>query len=384
MKLNSKKKIINLCNSKIGFTGNIGLRTSHIIDKLKTYKNYKTYSISRDILKRDKSTLTYGLFKNVPGILNYIRVNLFDNFNHKFYDVKIFEFFVLFYLKFIKIRSFDIVHLWEVSPKIIKYLMKRKCKIVLDVPMAPHGYRKKIANQFLLKYSKLADEKIISDEKFCYESVDVIITPSVFVKNEILEYGINPKKIKVIPFGVRVDNFKKKFNYLSEGINFCIAGALTYRKGMKYLLEAWESGLFKNDKLHLCGKIPLRIKKEINSMKHNYNIIMPGFVNTYEYFKKCDVYLFPSLMEGSSKSIYEAMNRSMPIICTKESGSIVDDKEEGLIIEKMNTQSIINKMLFFKEKKDEISKMGIKSKQKISKYTWELYSNKVIDIYNNF
>ena len=50
----------------------------------------------------------------------------------------------------------------------------------------------------------------------------------------------------------------------------------------------------------------------------------------------------------------------------------------------MNTQSIINKMLFFKEKKDEISKMGIKSKQKISKYTWELYSNKVIDIYNNF
>tara|TARA_B100002019_G_scaffold281407_1_gene285420 strand:- start:11932 stop:13086 length:1155 start_codon:yes stop_codon:yes gene_type:complete len=383
VKLIREKKIINLCNSKIGFTGNIGFRTSHIINELNSNKNYINYSISRDILNKNKRSFTYGLFKNIPSLLNYIRVNFFKNFNHKYYDILLFEFVVLFYLRFIKIKDFDIIHLWEISPKIIKFLLKRECKIVLDVPIAPHNYRNKIATQFSSKYSNSFDKKTINAEKFCYDSADVVIAPSKFVRNELLEYGINPNKIKIIPFGVKVDNYKKNFNYLSNSISFCIAGVLTYRKGIKYLLEAWESGLFKNDKLHLCGKIPPEIKKEIDSMNHNYNIIMPGFVDTYEYFKKCDVYVFPSLMEGSSKSIYEAMNRSMPIICTNESGSIILDNEEGFIIEKMNTQLLVDKMLFFRNNIDQISKMGLKSKQKISRFSWRLYSKKVIDVYNN-
>ena len=52
-------------------------------------------------------------------------------------------------------------------------------------------------------------------------------------------------------------------------------------------------------------------------------------------------------MEGSSKSIYEAMNRSLPIICTYESGSIVTDNKEGFIIEKMDSKSIIKKNVVF-------------------------------------
>jgi glycosyltransferase involved in cell wall biosynthesis len=377
-----KRKIINLCNSKIGVVGNIGLRTAFIINNLKAKQNISSFSISRGILNKSRQSYTYGVFKNIPSILNYIRVHFFKNFNHKYLDILIFDFFVLFYLRLIRPNKNDIIHLWEMSPKIIKYLNKKGCKIILDVPIAPHIYRQEIENQLYPKLSSNQNKVILESEKFCFNNVDLIIAPSLFVKNEILKYGIIESKLKVIPFGVDVDDYKKSFNSNKKGIDFCLAGVLNDRKGILFLLKAWEVGDFIEDRLHLCGRITPEIKSKIDSMKHNKNIIIPGFIDTSEYFKNCDVYVFPSLMEGSSKSIYEAMNRSMPIICTYESGSVIKDREHGFIIEKMNANDILVKMSIFKENKTLIEKMGSKSKVHVSEFSWQNYATNVISIYN--
>lgn len=380
--MTKKRKIINLCNSKIGVVGNIGLRTAYIIKNLKSKQNISSFSISRGILDKSRQSYTYGIFKNVPSILNYIRVNFFKNFNHKYFDILIFDFFVLLFLRFIKPNKNDVIHLWEMSPKIIKYLNKKGSKIILDVPIAPHIYRQEIQNQLHPKLSSNQNKAILESEKFCFNNVDLIIAPSLFVKNEILKYGISEDKLKVIPFGVNVDDYKKKFNSNKKGIDFCFAGVLNDRKGISFLLKAWEIGDFSEDRLHLCGRITPEIKSKIDSMERNENIIIPGFIDTSEYFKNCDVYVFPSLMEGSSKSIYEAMNRSMPIVCTYESGSIIKDSEHGYIIKKMNYNDILIKMSLFKNNKPLIEKMGLKSKVYVSEFSWQNYASKIISIYN--
>ena len=48
--MTKKRKIINLCNSKIGVVGNIGLRTAFIINNLKAKQNISSFSISRGII----------------------------------------------------------------------------------------------------------------------------------------------------------------------------------------------------------------------------------------------------------------------------------------------------------------------------------------------
>jgi len=379
---NNSIKVVNICNSKIGYQGNIGIRTAHILRNLKHKDNIISFSISRSILKKNKKSFTYGVLKNIPSLLNSFRVYIFQNFNSKYYDVLLFELFVLFYLKFIALQEGDIIHIWEVSPRIIKYLKKKKCKIILDVPIAPHMYRNEIKNELLTKFSEKQDQKIINAEKFCFENVDKIIAPSSFVKREILKYKIIETKVDVIPFGVNVDSLEKNFVTSKKGIDYCIAGVLNNRKGIQYLLQAWEYGDFSEDRLHLCGKLTPGIRNQIKKMTNNNNIISPGFIDTAEYFKECDVYVFPSLMEGSSKSIYEAMNRSLPIICTKESGSIIKHGKEGFIIEKMNSKDILDKLLFFKNNNYMVANMGKKSKASVSKFTWDLYAKKIIDIYN--
>ena len=382
--MNNSLKVVNICNSKIGYQGNIGLRTAHILRNLENNDNIISYSISRSILKKSKNSFTYGILKNIPSLINYLRVYFFHNFNSKYYDVLLFEFFSLFYLRFIPLQEGTVIHLWEMSPRIIKYLKKKKCKIILDVPIAPYKYRNEIKNELLTKFSEKQNKKIIDNEKFCFDNVDKIIAPSIFVKKEILKYEINKNKVKVIPFGINNDNYKKNILNKKTGIDYCFAGILNNRKGVQYLLKAWESGNFLQDRLHLCGKLTPGIRKEIKLMTNNSNIILPGFVDTAEYFKNCDVYVFPSLMEGSSKSIFEAMNRSMPIICTYESGSIINDGKEGFIIEKMNTKDILDKLLIFKENYELIEIMGKKSKESVSKYTWDFYAKQIIDEYKYF
>ena len=110
---------------------------------------------------------------------------------------------------------------------------------------------------------------------------------------------------------------------------------------------------------------------------------MPGFVDTSEYFKRCDIYIFPSLLEGSSKSVYEAMNRSLPIICTFESGSIVTNNVDGFIVEKQNSEILKKKMIYFKENPSEIKIMGLNAKKNIKKYSWNRYSENILKVYNS-
>ena len=104
-------------------------------------------------------------------------------------------------------------------------------------------------------------------------------------------------------------------------------------------------------------------------------------METDEYFKKCDVYVFPSLLEGSSKSIYEAMGSSLPCIVSYNSGSIIVDNQDGFLIDIGDKDAIRDRMLSFKLDTSLIEIMGNKAFDNVQKYSWDYYAENVIDIY---
>ena len=376
-----KLSIIHLCNSKIGKIGNIGLRTAKIIALLNS-NNINNFSVSRNSIFKSKNYFTYGVFSQIPSVLNYIRTKFFKNFDHKYYDLLIFKIFIKFYLKKIKINSNSIIHVWDMIPEVLLKLKKKGSKIVLDVPIAPFRYSQTISDELYPKYNDEQSNLIISAELKSFNLADIILAPSIFVKNEIMKYNILSDKIKIIEFGAIVDDFDKSF-IKKDSLNFCFAGLINNRKGIKYLLKAWSDPIFKNDKLHLCGKVSNEIKDLLLEHNRYDNIILPGFIDTSEYFEKCDIYIFPSLLEGSSKSIYEAMNRSLPVICTYESGSIVTNNIDGFIVEKQNSDKLKEKMIYFKENPSKIKIMGVNAKKNIKKYSWNRYSENILKVYNS-
>jgi glycosyltransferase involved in cell wall biosynthesis len=377
-------KIVNVVNSFIGKTGNIGLRSSHIINELNQQK-INNFSYSRGVVRPfNKNNKNMGIFGHIPRILNAYRIYLDLWFNHRKFDIRLFDWFLKLRFKDVEDDN-KIAHIWESSPNIIKNLKNKCWHIILDVPIAPTATAKNLVNKYKDSIV-LHPHQYNSDlELESYQLADYIITPSNFVKDEIIKLDIDRKKILVVPFGVDVQTgYEKNFdkNYQNDGIDFCFAGTVNKRKGVEFLLQAWDDKFFSNDRLHLCGRVYPEIKQLIK--KYNFkNIITPGFIDTREYFKKCDVYVFPSLLEGSSKSIYEAMNSSLPCIVTCNSGSVIIDGEDGFIINIADPDSIKNRMLAFKQDNSLIKKMGQFAFQNSKNYSWGVYAQRVVNIYRN-
>jgi glycosyltransferase involved in cell wall biosynthesis len=376
--------IVNVINSFIGKKGNIGLRTSYVITELNQQK-INNFSYSRGVVKKFSSNnINMSFYGHISRILNAYRIYFNMGFNHRKYDIYLFE--IFFKQKFKSVKPHrGVAHLWECSPKIINKLKSDGWLVVLDIPIAPT----ETAIQLVDKYRDIIKlhphQHISSLELKSYQQSDRIIVPSVFVKDEIVKLGIDQKKITIVPFGINLNkSYKRSYkkDYEVEGVDFCFAGTINKRKGLDFLLEAWNDRRFSNDRLHLCGRLFPEVKKLLKNYGFN-NVILPGFVDTEVYFKKCDVYVFPSILEGSSKSIYEAMNMGLPSIVTHNSGSVITDKEDGFIIDIANASAIQEKMLLLKRNTCLIENMGMAAYQNSKKYSWGQYAKNVINIYRD-
>jgi glycosyltransferase involved in cell wall biosynthesis len=372
-------KIIFVVNSFINKPGNIGLRIGKLIN---AYNGYKEV-YSRGAQDVDCNVHTMGFLGHLPRLLNAFRIYIYRGFKSRLYDLKLFELFMMFH-HFFDRRDLTgyIVHLAESSEYLARYYKQKGCKVIVDVPIAPSSYvDRNIVNSngsfplestgYMLKY-----------EVGAYKYADFVVAPSEFVRSELLKIGVRRGKIIVIPFGTNISIAKLDRNNKgnSDSVDFVFAGAVNQRKGIHILLDVWNDKAFKDDRLHLCGRVYPEIKSILKKNDIN-NVITPGFVDVSKYFSSCDVYVFPSLLEGSSKSIYEAMSAGLPVITTFESGSIITDGLDGFIIRKLDKESLRTAMLEFKHNKSLIEDMGKKAEISVKDFTWENYTRRCFEVY---
>src|SRR5258708_38423 len=161
---------------------------------------------------------------------------------------------------------------------------------------------------------------------------DAVLAPSDYVRDTLVQVGVQPSKILLLPYGVDVERFRPAAPKESTVFRVLFIGQLSQRKGIKYLLEAWKRLQLPNAELvivgNLCGKgqglIPYR-----GLFQHLPSV---PYAELHSYYHRADVFVFPSLHEGAALTVYEAMACGLPIITTYNSGSPVRDGQEGFIV----------------------------------------------------
>lgn len=384
--------VLVVVNSFLGKTGNVGFRVAKIYDEfdnsvaITAIARGKSHNLSYDVY-------TPGILGHFPRLLKAIQLYLYKGLNYRYLDAKMFELFFsfifLFFIRFSKDfvhNNTKIAHLVEPSPLIVKILKSYGYTVFLDIPIAPSNYVKKLKSKGQ-GYGFVYNKKIDLMEQKSLNLSDFIIVPSPFVADEVENISGRSNNTIIIPFGVDLPNLSADIsksndcnNRFKKGVDFCFAGVINYRKGVDTLLEAWDCEEFKNDTLHLCGRLTPEISRLLKAKNFN-NIITPGFIDTKSYFTECDVYVFPSLLEGSSKSIYEAMASRMPIITTYESGSIVKDGVDGYVIPHSDAEILRKKMIYLKMNKVKLKLFGDNAYKSVTSYSWKHYSNNFFSIF---
>ena len=376
-------KVLFLLNSDFGVRNTIGARALPIANEV--IKHDKLTILCRG---HNKNLNKYHIIQIFPyaqmimKLLTAIPIYITKKFPSNKIKNYLFEYFAIKKLKKLKIEEIHIIHSWDFLPNVYSYLKEKNpnIKIIQDIPMAFPNVLKDLKNyNVLFKGEKTELPEYVKNS---LKYIDYYIVPSDFVKKSLINEGIDETKIFVVPFGVDITKFKPVEKDYNGTFKVAFSGNVNNRKGILYLIQAWRELNLKDAELNIYGRVYPEVKKYFKNAE-KYNIKIHGFVsNIYGELPKNHVYVFPSLLEGSAKSIYEALACGLPVITTKNAGSVVEDEKEGGIIPTQDIEILKEKILFFYNNRDKIEEFGKNARKKAEQYTWENYGKRVNEIYN--
>lgn len=345
-------------------------RLSKILSKRSYYNLKRKY-----VLIYPKSTLKYFIFNFIGKYYSYYMQNV--EFQK---DI----------LKSRRDSPPDVCISYDGISELIFTEWKGKSKLILDLTIAlPQYYFKtQLGNNFNPAILEDMDEfhkRIFRNALIEIELADIILCGSEYVKDSVMYFRPQfIEKCVLLPYGVVHDDFgcpERNFN-LSNSLNFVFVGTVDKRKGADILLETWNefSLEYPNCSLHLFGDIHMDISKcSITSQ-----IKFHGRVSQKELSKKLkemDVFVLPSLHEGSSIAIYQAMASQLPIITTYNSGSVLKHNDSCFIVNHTK-EDLLNAMKNLCIDKKLRAKIAQNAYQTSFEYTWEKYGERLYSIIN--
>lgn len=373
-----EKKLLLCVNSDIGRKGTIGFRFTQIAKELQ--KNNLSFEILARANYCEDLNVKTPFYKNfLSRILNGIKIYFFPSFQNRNLDVYFFEKFALKTIKKTN-QNFHLAHFGEYAHKTISYLKNNGAKVILDIPIAHPCYAHYLQNKGFVLDEKIADTPLFL--KNSIELADLLIAPSFFVK-ETLEMAGVKKPLEIVPFGVDLPkNFSEKDieEKIKKPLRFIFAGNVNFRKGINFLLEAWDKLNLVGTELLICGRVYKSIRAILKNFKLK-NVKFLGYVNLDEYFRKANVFVFPTLFEGSAKVVYEAMSYGLPVITTLNAGSVVKEGKSGFIVPIGKSDELAEKINYFYKNPEKIIELGKNAFFEAKNYSWERYSQSLLEIY---
>ncbi|MGF1493448.1 MAG: glycosyltransferase family 4 protein [Microcoleaceae cyanobacterium] len=209
---------------------------------------------------------------------------------------------------------------------------------------------------------------------------DRVIVFSQIQRDLLIRLGIASEQVVVIPNGVDVLKYSPGPSRLKAEIGaeriFIYQGRIAIEKNIESLLRAWKKADMGQDcHLLIVGDGPLA-----NSLQVSYGpddgILWLGFIEDenrrIEILRGADMFILPSLVEGLSLSLLEAMACGLACIATDAGadGEVLDDGV-GVVLQTQSVTTQLRTLLpLFRNQPEFVALLGQKARQRVlERYT---------------
>jgi len=204
-----------------------------------------------------------------------------------------------------------------------------------------------------------------------------------------------PGDYKIIPNGVDLERFSPDVSPIDEfcdgKINILFVGRLEKRKGLDYLLKAYQrvKREISNSRLIIVGPgTRLRHKYE-KQVKHSglKDVVFVGYTSYDElprYYKAADIFCAPATgWESFGIVLLEAMAVGKPIVASNIEGyaSLLTHGVEGLLVPPKDEERLAQALVSLMTDESLRQQMGTKGILKAAEYDWKHVAQRVLDYY---
>lgn len=190
-----------------------------------------------------------------------------------------------------------------------------------------------------------------------WASSDRILCGSEFVRNAIRSAGGPVDRCVVVPYCYEPDTAPPERVRHTRRLRILTVGTVGLRKGLARVAQT--AGQLRGQMdFRVVG--PLRLaSKGLAFLKNVVDLTGPvPRSEVLDHFKWADVFLLPSLCEGSATVCYEAMAMGLPVICTPNTGSKVQSGVDGFLVPIRNMEAIVEHLVQLDKNRDQLLELS--------------------------
>ncbi len=172
--------------------------------------------------------------------------------------------------------------------------------------------------------------------RWFYLRADAIYSPSAFYRDQLVEHGFPPERMRIFHRGTdleffnprhRDERFYEQWGSLATGnghrVLFVYTGRVSREKNLDVVLSAFmgDADLRENAALAIVGDGPYR--EELIKRYEHPTILFPGFLKgklLAKAYASADVFVFPSTTDTYGNSVLEAQASGLPALVSDEGG----------------------------------------------------------------
>lgn len=221
---------------------------------------------------------------------------------------------------------------------------------------------------------------------------DAMVAVSHEIRSELLRYGFDPERIHLIPNGVDLEMFRRSRPLPSHRPKrFILLGRRTPQKGLDTALKALkilvDKGFGPDLELKLYGydyaEWDYRHMAQDLGVER-YVSFLPFENEVLDVYQDAYCLLLPSVGEGLSNVLLEAMSLEMPVIASRVSGNVdvVDHEGNGLLIPPGSPEALARAMALVLYKPDLAAAWGRQARRKVQEhYSLDAVARKYANLY---
>jgi glycosyltransferase involved in cell wall biosynthesis len=280
---------------------------------------------------------------------------------------------------------YDFFHSWSGDClETLRVAKKKKIPSLIEIPTWHRGsQRSEDRGQKTENRKNWKSRLLLEPERFLeeYDLATLVVVLSEKAAESFRAAKFPDEKMFYLPRGVDVDRFKPAPTR-PPIFRAIFSGALIERKGIHHLLEAWHRLNLQNAELWLLGSVHDEAKPYLKKFWRD-NIHVLGFKRDLEnYLNQGSVYVFPTRLEGSAKTIYEAAASGLPMITTREAGDVVRDGVEGIIVRPGDVDAIAAAIEHLYRNPEIVASMSAAARQRVvENFTWDHYRSRLLSAY---